>query len=33
VLDSAAFASAGYAPLPPWRDGLTRLVAQLNGNT
>lgn len=33
VLDSSAFESAGYAPLPPWRDGLTRLVAQLNGNT
>jgi dTDP-4-dehydrorhamnose reductase len=29
VLDNSAFEAAGYRPLAPWRDGLTRLVAQL----
>ncbi|MGH9047880.1 MAG: dTDP-4-dehydrorhamnose reductase [Acidimicrobiales bacterium] len=29
VLDNAAFAAAGYEPLPPWRDSLGRLVGQL----
>jgi dTDP-4-dehydrorhamnose reductase len=29
VLDNAAFHSAGYAPLPPWRDGLVRLIERL----
>ena len=30
VLDNATFEAAGYPPLPPWRDGLARLCAQLN---
>lgn len=33
VLDTSVFEDAGYPPLPPWRDGLARLVAQLNGET
>jgi dTDP-4-dehydrorhamnose reductase len=33
VLDTSAFEDAGYPPLPPWRDGLARLVAQLHGET
>jgi dTDP-4-dehydrorhamnose reductase len=30
VLDNSAFEAAGYRPLPPWRDGLARLVARLH---
>jgi dTDP-4-dehydrorhamnose reductase len=30
VLDNATFEAAGYQALPPWRDGLARLCAQLN---
>ena len=29
VLDNSAFEAAGYRPMPPWRDGLARLVGQL----
>jgi dTDP-4-dehydrorhamnose reductase len=32
VLDNSAFVRAGYPPMPPWRVGLERLVAQLNGH-
>ena len=33
VLDNSVFESAGYSPMPAWRDGLARLVAQLHGQT
>jgi dTDP-4-dehydrorhamnose reductase len=32
VLDNSAFEGAGYPPMPSWRDGLDRLVAQLKGH-
>jgi dTDP-4-dehydrorhamnose reductase len=30
VLDNSAFESSGYPPLPPWRDGLVRLIERLS---
>ena len=33
VLDNSAFEAAGYQAMPPWRDGLKRLVAQLNAHS
>jgi len=33
VLDNSVFEGAGYPPMPAWRDGLARLVAQLRGQT
>jgi dTDP-4-dehydrorhamnose reductase len=33
VLDTHAFRAAGYDPLPDWRDGLARLVAELRSGT
>jgi dTDP-4-dehydrorhamnose reductase len=31
VLDNAAWRGLGLPPMPPWRDGLERLVAALDG--
>jgi dTDP-4-dehydrorhamnose reductase len=33
VLDNSAFAELGYPALPPWPDGLARLVSALRGAT
>jgi dTDP-4-dehydrorhamnose reductase len=33
VLDNSAFVAAGYQELPPWQNGLSRLVAKLNAPT